>query len=82
MLRHLIKFFRLQTFELLTGRWLFHPEAGDSWTLDDDHLAKILELTGDNFSRKMLNKSPDKDKFFDEDGKDVVYFYVTKLQKG
>lgn len=57
-----------QTFELLTGRWLFHPEEGDTWTLDDDHLAKMRELTGDEFTPQMLDFSLDAEQFFDEEG--------------
>ncbi|KAJ6491475.1 hypothetical protein DFH09DRAFT_1338534 [Mycena vulgaris] len=25
------------TFELLVGRWLFAPEAGEDWSIEDDH---------------------------------------------
>lgn len=57
------------TFELLTGRWLFHPEAGDTWTEEDDHLARMLELTGDEFTPQMLGFSANRDEYFDEDGK-------------
>ena len=56
-----------QTFEFITGRWLFYPEEGETWTLDDDHLAKILELTGERFDDTMLEFSVRKDEFFDED---------------
>ncbi|KAJ8590256.1 kinase-like protein, partial [Rhizopogon salebrosus TDB-379] len=42
------------TFELLTGRWLFNPQAGQTWSVEDDHLAKMAELTGENFSDKIL----------------------------
>lgn len=55
------------TFEFLTGRWLFHPEEGETWTLDDDHLAKMLELTGEQFNDTMLNFSLRKEDFFDDD---------------
>ena len=33
------------TFELLVERWLFNPEDGGDWRLEDDHLAKILKPT-------------------------------------
>ncbi|KAJ8582757.1 hypothetical protein M405DRAFT_830097, partial [Rhizopogon salebrosus TDB-379] len=55
----------VQTFELLTGRWLFHPQAGQTWSVEDDHLAKMAELTGENFSDKILDKSRKRDEYFD-----------------
>ncbi|OJA09420.1 hypothetical protein AZE42_03068 [Rhizopogon vesiculosus] len=57
------------TFELLTGRSLFHPEAGETWRVEDDHLAKMAELTGDDFSDKVLAKSRKRDEYFDKTGK-------------
>ncbi|KAJ3753427.1 kinase-like domain-containing protein [Lentinula raphanica] len=57
------------TFELLVGRWLFHPEAGEpDWTLEDDHLAKMMELTGQRFPNAMLARAQHRDKYFDEQG--------------
>ncbi|KAJ3166124.1 serine/threonine protein kinase, CMGC group [Geranomyces variabilis] len=34
-------------FELLTGDYLFDPQAGSRYTKDDDHVAQIIELLGD-----------------------------------
>ncbi|KAI9105569.1 Serine/threonine-protein kinase 23 [Phlyctochytrium arcticum] len=34
-------------FELLTGDYLFDPQAGNRYTKDDDHVAQIIELLGD-----------------------------------
>ncbi|ORY49430.1 kinase-like protein [Rhizoclosmatium globosum] len=34
------------TFELLTGDYLFDPQAGSRYTKDDDHIAQISELLG------------------------------------
>lgn len=60
----------LQTFELLVGRWLFQPEdGGEDWRLEDDHLAKMMELTGDTFSSSMLERAHFRDEYFDESGK-------------
>ncbi|KAJ3749044.1 kinase-like domain-containing protein [Lentinula detonsa] len=57
------------TFELLVGRWLFHPEAGEpDWSLEDDHLAKMMELTGQHFPPAMLARAKNRDKYFDKDG--------------
>jgi hypothetical protein len=58
----------MQTFELLTGRWLFNPQAGQTWSVEDDHLAKMAELTGENFSDKILAKSRKRDDYFNESG--------------
>ncbi|KAK5666362.1 serine/threonine protein kinase, CMGC [Batrachochytrium dendrobatidis] len=39
-------------FELLTGDYLFDPQAGSRYTKDDDHAAQIVELLG-NFPKNM-----------------------------
>jgi serine/threonine-protein kinase SRPK3 len=52
----------------LTGRWLFNPEEGETWSKDDDHLAKMMELTGDHFSPEVLQQCKDAADFFDEEG--------------
>ncbi|CDO70010.1 hypothetical protein BN946_scf184354.g12 [Trametes cinnabarina] len=56
------------TFELLVGRWLFHPEEGEEWTEEDDHLAKMMELTGQHFPNSMLQRAQRRDEFFDDSG--------------
>ncbi|KAI0029591.1 kinase-like protein [Vararia minispora EC-137] len=55
-------------FELLVGRWLFAPEEGEDWTLEDDHLAKMMELTGERCSAAMLERASFRSKYFDEQG--------------
>jgi len=58
------------TFELLVGRWLFNPEdGGEDWRFEDDHLAKILELTGEQFSESVLDRAFLRQEFFDDEGK-------------
>jgi serine/threonine protein kinase len=74
-----------QTYELLTGTWLFDPhgsepevsdesddddkavggeedtDGGDEsgrWSRMDDHLAEMLDVTGEMFSKEMLDASP------------------------
>ncbi|KAI0823098.1 kinase-like protein [Trametes gibbosa] len=56
------------TYELLTGRWLFAPEEGEDWSIEDDHLAKMLELTGERFSPTMLERAQLRSKYLDEHG--------------
>ncbi|KAI0739085.1 kinase-like domain-containing protein [Daedaleopsis nitida] len=56
------------TYELLTGHWLFAPEEGETWSLEDDHLAKILELTAERFSPAMLERAQLRSKYLDEQG--------------
>jgi len=56
-------------FELITGRWLFHPAPGGTWLLEDDHLAKIIELAGETFSDEVLARCKKRDAYFDENGK-------------
>ncbi|GJE90011.1 kinase-like protein [Phanerochaete sordida] len=56
-------------FEMITGRWLFHPEGGDEdWSIEDDHLAKMIELTGERFSAAMLQRSQNAREYFDGNG--------------
>lgn len=56
------------TFELLTGHWLFQPQGGPAWSIEDDHLAKMMELTGEKFSKTMLARCRNREEYFDEDG--------------
>ena len=58
-----------KTFELLVGRWLFHPEdGGNEWSLEDDHLAKMLELTGESFVPAILEHAQLRKQYFDDSG--------------
>lgn len=58
-----------KTFELLVGRWLFHPEdGGDDWRLEDDHLAKMLEMTGESFVPAVLEHAQLRKEYFDDNG--------------
>ena len=36
----------IQTFELITGDYLFDPQSGTKYGKDDDHIAQIIELLG------------------------------------
>ncbi|KAG8966299.1 serine/threonine protein kinase, CMGC group [Tulasnella sp. 419] len=40
-------------FELLTGEYLFNPKTRQQFSKDDDHVAQIMELMGDGFSKAM-----------------------------
>ena len=55
---------------MLVGRWLFHPvDGGDDWALEDDHLAKMLEFTGEQFPATMVSKDQScGERYFDEEG--------------
>lgn len=59
-----LHFIITQTFELLTGRWLFSPQSGHT----EEHLAKMMELTGETFSEKLLSASQNKSEYFDNNG--------------
>ncbi|GJE90008.1 kinase-like protein [Phanerochaete sordida] len=70
-------------FEMLVGRWLFHPVDGeDDWSVEDDHLAKMMELTGETFSAEILARSPVRDEYFDTQGNllRVDELYFVKIQ--
>jgi serine/threonine-protein kinase SRPK3 len=57
-----------QTFELLAGCWLFSPKRGPTWRVEDDHLAKMMELTGETFSETMLSACRKREDYFDKNG--------------
>jgi serine/threonine-protein kinase SRPK3 len=52
----------------LTGHWLFAPQEGEDWSLEEDHLAKMLELTGERFSPAMLERAQRRSEYLDEQG--------------
>ncbi|KAF7289363.1 Kinase-like protein [Mycena indigotica] len=57
------------TFELLVGQCLFHPEdGGDGYTLEDDLLAQMQDLTGQRFSADVLSRAKNGAKYFDAQG--------------
>jgi len=65
-----------QTFELLTGHWLFNPVHGPTWRIEDDHLAKMMELTGEKFSKETLARSQKRNDYFDEGGSCTAILYL------
>lgn len=57
-----------QTFELLTGNLLFYPKATEGVSVEDDHLAQMMEISKDGFKPELLatlNRSQD---YFDSNG--------------
>lgn len=70
LLTWLIPYLRItQTFELLTGHWLFSPkDGGQAWRMEDDHLAKMIDIIGETFSETMLSTCKKRDEYFDKDG--------------
>lgn len=60
----------------MVGRWLFTPEdGGDDWSFEDDHLAKMLELSGQiSFPKSVLGRAKLRDKYFDKDGQQYSHF--------
>lgn len=70
-------------FEMLVGRWLFHPVDGEGdWTIEDDHLAKMMELTGEAFPEEMLLRSAVRDDYFDVHGSllRISELYYVKIE--
>jgi len=53
------------TFEFLTGACCIDPEQGKTFSLEDDILARIMELTGESFPSSMLSQSSRAILFFD-----------------
>jgi serine/threonine-protein kinase SRPK3 len=57
-----------QTFELLVGHQLFKLDDTSSRSLEVDHLAQMMKLTGETFSSAMLGRAQYRSKYFDEQG--------------
>lgn len=74
---------RRQAFELLTGHWMFELEAGETWSLDDDHLAKILEFSNlQRFEGSWLEKASRRDEFLDSTGECVALVTIPERAEG
>jgi hypothetical protein len=58
----------IQAFELLMGKRAFDPWGSSNFSVDDEHLGRMLELTGQTFSPSMLGRSELCDNFFNNDG--------------
>lgn len=50
---------------------MFHPEADQegAWSAEDDHLAKMLEITGETFPSDMQQRAHLWNEYFDADSK-------------
>ena len=58
-------------FELATGDYLFEPHTGDNYSRDEDHIAHIIELTGDIPRHIMFSGKYSRD-FFTKKGTGAV----------
>eukprot|EP00444_Apocalathium_aciculiferum_P018153 CAMPEP_0183450386 /NCGR_PEP_ID=MMETSP0370-20130417/112454_1 /TAXON_ID=268820 /ORGANISM="Peridinium aciculiferum, Strain PAER-2" /LENGTH=583 /DNA_ID=CAMNT_0025641535 /DNA_START=12 /DNA_END=1759 /DNA_ORIENTATION=- len=56
-------------FELITGDFLFDPRTGDSWNRDEDHLALMAELIGDQPPKDWATSGKYSRDFFTNGGK-------------
>ncbi|CAE6377239.1 unnamed protein product [Rhizoctonia solani] len=54
--------------EMLTDHWLFQPRSEPGWDRDEDHLARMTELLGEQFPLDMLEKCKHRSKYLKEDG--------------
>ena len=57
-----------ETFELLTGFWAFRPEATNAYSAEEDHLSRILELTGEKIPLDLLMRGRKSPKYFSPNG--------------
>lgn len=55
-------------FELLTGRWLFVPRGGPTWTPEDYHLAHMAPMVGERFDKNVFSCGEHYDKYFKDNG--------------
>lgn len=53
--------------EMLTGRDMWNPKPGSTWSADDDHLAKMLRVTKETFPDEMISNSKRGLQYFDPD---------------
>ncbi|KAM6504154.1 Protein kinase-like domain containing protein [Amanita muscaria] len=56
-------------FELLTGRWLFNPRAGESCSPEAYHLAHMAPLVDSDFDPSFVRRGRKYDEYFFENGK-------------
>lgn len=59
----------LQIFEFLTGRWLFVPREGPTWTAEAYHLAHMLVIASEEFDIAYFRAGKHFDKYFNNDAK-------------
>ena len=55
-------------YELVTGDFLFNPESGDTFSKNDSHLAKFIEICG-KMPRNFIERGENWKKYFDKNGK-------------
>ncbi|KXN87215.1 Serine/threonine-protein kinase spk-1 [Leucoagaricus sp. SymC.cos] len=54
-------------FELLTGRWLFSPRSGQTWTAEQYHLAHMPGVVGEDFNLSHFRQAKRFQDYFRED---------------
>jgi serine/threonine-protein kinase SRPK3 len=59
-----------QIFELITDEYLFHPASGSLFSVDDDHIAQIMELMGD-IPQSIKSSGKHSSEFFNGEGKSI-----------
>lgn len=55
-------------FEFLTGRWLFNPRSGQTWTAEQYHLAHMPGVVGEDFDLSYFHHARRFLDYFKEDG--------------
>jgi len=58
-----------QIFELLTGRWLFVPRGGPTWTAEAYHLAHMPAVAGEEYDLSYFRKGKHYAEYFNDDEK-------------
>ncbi|KXN81871.1 Serine/threonine-protein kinase spk-1 [Leucoagaricus sp. SymC.cos] len=54
-------------FEFLTGRWLFNPRSGQTWTAEQYHLAHMPGVVGEDFDLSYFHQAKRFQDYFKED---------------
>ncbi|KJA15817.1 hypothetical protein HYPSUDRAFT_58602 [Hypholoma sublateritium FD-334 SS-4] len=56
-------------FEFLTGRWLFSPRSGPTWSAESYHLAHMPVISGEEFNLTYVRKGRYFEKYFTPEGR-------------
>lgn len=57
-----------EVFELLTGRWLFNPRSGPTFTEEQYHLAHMGPVVGETFDPTFVRSGKYSSQYIKEDG--------------
>lgn len=70
----------VQGIQMIVGLPLHEPDFFDTYRpIEEDHLAQMTDVTGEQFSLAMISKSQHRDRFFNENGACVNILLLNEL---